>query len=101
MGALPGGLHAGLRQSTLHDFANRNCTAEAADRGTAADEQASASASRPVAVKITGKGSCDIRWQWKLCPFSLSTDRDQSAFPINVFEIESDDFTCSQTETSE
>jgi hypothetical protein len=51
---------------------------------------------------ITGNGSCRIRWQRQLRPISaFPAHRDSCVFPINIFEVESDDLTRSQTKPRE
>ena len=53
-------------------------------------------------AQITRDGSCDIRRERQLRPFpTFPAHRDSRVFPIDIFEVESDDFTRPQTKSRE
>jgi hypothetical protein len=73
---------------------------EPSDRRTVAQEYPTRGATRPVRVKIIRKGDADIGQQGKVCPAAtLATDSDDAVVPIEVLQIQLDNFAGSQAQT--
>jgi len=67
-----------------------------------ADEHSTTGASGPTSTQVTRNRACGIRWQWQLRPLStFPAHCDSFIFPINIFEIETDDFARAQTKPSQ
>jgi len=94
--------HSCFCQGRFDDARNGTPTFEPVDGSLIAEEHSTTGASRPIMAQITRKGSCDIRRERQLRPFStFPAHGDSRVFPIDIFEVESDDFTRPQAKPRE
>lgn len=94
--------HSCFCQGCFDDARNGTPTFEPVDGSLISEEHSTTGASRPIMAQITRNGSCDIRRERQLRPFStFPAHRDSCVFPIDIFEVESDDFTRPQAKPRE
>jgi hypothetical protein len=65
-----------------------------------AQKNAPAGTSRPIRPQIGSNGFADIIRQWKLCPpAAFATDPDEAVLPIEVLQIQRNNFSGTQSQT--